>query len=579
MQPPSPLPTPFPTPCLPLFSLRMVPFSFSPSLFLLFLLPLLSLPPTCMHTHTHTTPRHMFHREGGNFWAPRYLYEELQCPKCKRKHTQQNLLLLLDFCQQSANPWRRDMCFHICSHSFNNFAHSIRHHMPLFVVVDSFMCHLELWLLVAMNLILILILTYIGVKTKTWYWSHTKKEMERATQPLLLMKKWLAPIGNPAAASSEKCTQAMSTMMEYRAAASSEKCTQAMSTMMEYRAAASSEKCTQAMSTMMEYRAAASSEKCTQAMSTLWWNTEQQHPQCTQAMSTMMEYRAAASSEKCTQAMSTMMEYRAAASSVYMGNVHHDGIQSSRILREVYTGNVHHDGIQSSSILREVYTGNVHSVVEYRAAVRATATKSNTSRQVKVQNKGMHMIIEGLKPTPTLTMETATRLPSLDLCHEDKMTRRKSPHPHWENQKTEWSPSQTSSTAHKEHYDKNQLQPSCQTSHKIPCWDLASQPSRETWCRWLEMPDARCALLYRSARSYNKKPVNMIQPARLANRKCWIGTTTHHCGLMSTQIDPLMQLSETAGEGSISTLATGKYFQHCWLLVYCQTTRAELTAL
>ena len=310
-----------------------------------------------------------------------------------------------------------------------------------------------------------------------------------------------------------------------------------------------------------------------------WWNTEQQHPQCTQAMSTMMEYRAAASSVYTGNVHHDGIQSSSILREVYTGNVHHDGIQSSSILREVDTGNVHHEGIQSSSILREVYTGNVHPVVEYRAAVRATTTKSNTSRQVKVQNKGMHMIIGGLKPIPTLTMETATRLPSLDLCQEDKMTRRKSPHPHWENQKTEWSPSQTSSTAHKEHYEENQLQPPCQTSHKIPCWDLASQPSRETWCRWLEMPDARCALLYRSARSYNKKTVNMIQPARLAHRKCWIGTTTHQCGLMSTQIDPLMQLSETAGEGSISTLATGKCFQHCWLLVYCQTTRAELTAL
>ena len=42
--------------------------------------------------------------------------------------------------------------------------------------------------------------------------------------------------------------------------------------------------------------------------------------------------------------------------------------------------------------------------------------QSNTSRPAKVQIKGMHIITRGLKTTPTLAMETASILPSLDLC-------------------------------------------------------------------------------------------------------------------------------------------------------------------
>ena len=93
------------------------------------------------------------------------------------------------------------------------------------------------------------------------------------------------------------------------------------------------------------------------------------------------------------------------------------------------------DGIWSSSILRQAYTGNVHPVMEYGAAARATAAESNSSRLTKVQSKGMCIITAGLKPTPTLVMETTTRLPSLDhrlnkkvVIHSDKI-RRLSAHP------------------------------------------------------------------------------------------------------------------------------------------------------
>ena len=48
-------------------------------------------------------------------------------------------------------------------------------------------------------------------------------------------------------------------------------------------------------------------------------------------------------------------------------------------------------------ILRQVYTGNVRPVMEYGAAVWATAAKTNTERLDRVQNAGLRIITGGLK--------------------------------------------------------------------------------------------------------------------------------------------------------------------------------------
>ena len=75
----------------------------------------------------------------------------------------------------------------------------------------------------------------------------------------------------------------------------------------------------------------------------------------------------------------------------------------------------------SSSILRQVYTGNIRPVMEYGAATWATAAKHDTSWLAKVQIKGMHIISGGLNTTPTLAVETASKLPFLDMRQEGKV--------------------------------------------------------------------------------------------------------------------------------------------------------------
>jgi hypothetical protein len=75
----------------------------------------------------------------------------------------------------------------------------------------------------------------------------------------------------------------------------------------------------------------------------------------------------------------------------------------------------------SSNILRQVYTGYVRPVMEYGTAAWATAAKSNTSRLSKVQNAGMRIITGGLKTTPIHTLETTTKIPSLEQRREEKV--------------------------------------------------------------------------------------------------------------------------------------------------------------
>ena len=72
-------------------------------------------------------------------------------------------------------------------------------------------------------------------------------------------------------------------------------------------------------------------------------------------------------------------------------------------------------------ILKQVYTGNVRPVMEYGAAVWATAAKTNTERLDRIQNAGLRMITGGLKSTPIETMETATELSSLKKRREEKI--------------------------------------------------------------------------------------------------------------------------------------------------------------
>ena len=69
----------------------------------------------------------------------------------------------------------------------------------------------------------------------------------------------------------------------------------------------------------------------------------------------------------------------------------------------------------------QVYTGSVLPLMENGASAWATVTKSNTSMLAKVRNNGIRITTGGLKTTPTLAIETATRLPSLGQGREEKV--------------------------------------------------------------------------------------------------------------------------------------------------------------
>ena len=76
-----------------------------------------------------------------------------------------------------------------------------------------------------------------------------------------------------------------------------------------------------------------------------------------------------------------------------------------------------------------------------------------------------------------------------------------------------------------------------------------------------------------------QRTINTMQIARIAHRKCWIKTTAHQCGLMSTVMDPLTQQSETAGVGSTS-FSNGKTLSRSLVAgALSSDYRAELSAL